>query len=152
MLWELSEEGLSKIFSVSLPLLDERQRRLMVEALGRGGQARVAVAAEMSRNTLTVGSVEFSKVAEGAQNPDRNAQFEYINARAGEHLAEGEPVISTDCKRQEVVGRVIETSRYSPPRILTIVPKESPVAGATNASGLPEPLAPAFCRSMYSPR
>ena len=40
---ELSEEGLSRIFSVSLPLLDERQRRLMaaamVEALGRGGQA-----------------------------------------------------------------------------------------------------------------
>ena len=61
---ELSEEGLSRFFSTALPLLDERQRRLMaaamVEALGRGGQARVAVAAEMSRNTLIVGSVELS--------------------------------------------------------------------------------------------
>ena len=33
-----------------------------------------------------------AKVTEGAQNPDRNAQFEYINARAGEHLGGGEPV------------------------------------------------------------
>ena len=32
----------------------------MVAALGRGGQARVAVAAEMSRNTLIVGSVELA--------------------------------------------------------------------------------------------
>ena len=57
---ELSEEGLSRFFSVSLPLLDERQRRAaaMVEALGRGGQARVAVASGMSRNTLIVGAVE----------------------------------------------------------------------------------------------
>ena len=93
-----------------------------------------------------------AKVAEGAQNPDRNAQFEYINARAGEYLAGGEPVISIDCKRKELVGRVIETSRYSPPRILTIIPKESPVAGAAKACGLPEPSASAFCRSMYSPR
>ena len=53
---------------MSLPLLDERQRRLMAEALGRGGQARVAAAAEMSRNTLIVGAVE---LAGGAGPTDR---------------------------------------------------------------------------------
>ena len=55
----MSGEGLSRFFLVSLLLLDERQRRLvaaaMVDALGRGGQARVAAAAEMSRNTLNCG-------------------------------------------------------------------------------------------------
>ena len=38
---EISEEGLSGFFAVTMPLLDERQRRLQAAAvLGRGGQAR----------------------------------------------------------------------------------------------------------------
>lgn len=45
-----------------------------------------------------------SKTIEGAQHPDRNAQFEYINALAGERLAAGEPVISVDCKKKELVN------------------------------------------------
>ena len=45
-----------------------------------------------------------SKTVEGAQHPDRNAQFEYINRLAGEHLAAGEPVISVDCKKKELVN------------------------------------------------
>ena len=45
-----------------------------------------------------------AKVTEGAQHPDRNAQFEYINTTAGEHLAAGQPVISIDCKKKELVG------------------------------------------------
>ena len=45
-----------------------------------------------------------AKVTEGAQHPDRNAQFEYVNAQAGEHLAAGQPVISVDCKKKELIG------------------------------------------------
>ena len=45
-----------------------------------------------------------AKVAEGAQHPDRDGQFAYINDRAGEHLAAGQPVISIDCKKKELVG------------------------------------------------
>ena len=45
-----------------------------------------------------------AKVTEGAQHGDRNAQFEYINAQAGEHLAAAQPVISIDCKKKELVG------------------------------------------------
>jgi hypothetical protein len=45
-----------------------------------------------------------AKVTEGAQHPDRDAQFRYINAQAGEHLAAGQPVISVDCKKKEQVG------------------------------------------------
>ncbi len=192
---ELSEEGLAGFFSVTFVLLDERQRRLqaaaMVEALGRGGQARVAEAAGMSRNTLITGAGELAggagpsqrvrrpgggrkkavdldpemlvvldslvepesrgdpmsplrwtakstrtlaaeltrlghqagaslvgrmlhymgyslqanaKVTEGAQHPDRDAQFEYINSQAGEHLQAAQPVISVDCKKKELVG------------------------------------------------
>ena len=192
---EVTEEGLAGFFKVVLPLLDERQRRLvaaaLVPALGRGGQARVAEAADMSRNTLITGAKELAggagpsarvrrpgagrkkavdldpemlvaldslvepgsrgdpmsplrwtiksthqlarelgrlghkagaslvgrtlhylgyslqanaKVTEGAQHPDRDGQFRYINDTAAEHLAAGQPVISVDCKKKELVG------------------------------------------------
>jgi hypothetical protein len=62
---ELSEEGLSGFFSTTFPLVNERQRRLMaaamVEVLGRGGQARVAEATGMSRNTLIAGAAELAR-------------------------------------------------------------------------------------------
>lgn len=45
------------------------------------------------------------KMLEGAQHPDRDAQFRYINSRAQEFLAAGEPVISVDTKKRELVGR-----------------------------------------------
>ena len=192
---EVSEEGLSRFFDVTTPLLDERERRLLgaafVEMLGRGGQARVAAATGMSRNTLIAGARELAggatrservrrpgagrkkatdlnpdllvaldslvepesrgdpmsplrwtlkstrtlaaeltrlghqagsslvgqmlhylgyslqanaKVTEGAQHPDRDAQFRHINATAAEHLAAGQPVISVDCKKKELIG------------------------------------------------
>lgn len=45
------------------------------------------------------------KVLEGTQHPDRNAQFEHLNARVQEQLAQGEPAISVDAKKKELVGR-----------------------------------------------
>jgi len=45
-----------------------------------------------------------TKTIEGGQHPDRDAQFSYLNERAGQHLAAGEPVISVDTKKKELVG------------------------------------------------
>jgi len=45
-----------------------------------------------------------SKTKEGAAHPDRNAQFEYINARAAAFQQRGQPVISVDTKKKELVG------------------------------------------------
>ena len=45
-----------------------------------------------------------AKTVEGAQHPDRNAQFEYINRVAGERIGSGEPVVSVDCKKKELVN------------------------------------------------
>lgn len=44
------------------------------------------------------------KTREGSQNPDRDAQFHYINDRVKEALATGEPAISVDTKKKELVG------------------------------------------------
>ena len=45
-----------------------------------------------------------NKSVEGAQHPDRNEQFEHINAKAEDFIARGLPVISVDTKKKELVG------------------------------------------------
>jgi hypothetical protein len=44
------------------------------------------------------------KTREGASHPDRNAQFEYINTRVQRFLRRGQPAISVDTKKEELVG------------------------------------------------
>ncbi|MGH9455124.1 MAG: ISAzo13 family transposase [Terriglobia bacterium] len=44
------------------------------------------------------------KTKEGAQHPDRDAQFRYINAEVKKFLRTGDPVISVDTKKKELVG------------------------------------------------
>jgi transposase len=44
------------------------------------------------------------KMREGGDHPDRHAQFEHVNAQAEVFLAAGEPVVSVDAKKKELVG------------------------------------------------
>ena len=44
------------------------------------------------------------KADEGSKHPDRNAQFEHINAKLVAAQAAGEPVISVDTKKKELIG------------------------------------------------
>ena len=44
------------------------------------------------------------KTREGASHPDRDAQFEHINDKAIRFQALGQPVISVDTKKKEIVG------------------------------------------------
>jgi Rhodopirellula transposase DDE domain len=44
------------------------------------------------------------KTREGSSHPDRDAQFRYINDRVKAALVAGEPVISVDTKKKELVG------------------------------------------------
>ena len=45
-----------------------------------------------------------AKTVEGGGHPDRDAQFSYLNSRAEQHLQAGQPVISVDTKKKELVG------------------------------------------------
>lgn len=44
------------------------------------------------------------KMLEGTDHPDRNAQFEFINGQTKQRLVAGNPVISVDTKKKELVG------------------------------------------------
>ena len=45
-----------------------------------------------------------SKRLAGSQHPDRNMQFEYIDAQKQLFLSHGWPVISVDAKKKELIG------------------------------------------------
>jgi len=204
---EVSEASLREMFGAVMPLLDERQRRVLAgaqaRALGRGGIATVARSAGMSRTTVqkavaevgagvdpvlsvrqsgggrkrlidrdpalllnlddlvepeargdpmcplrwtskstghiadalvalghkvspdTVGrllvSMDYSlqataKQLEGSQHPDRDAQFVYLTKQVGDHLRAGQPVISVDSKKKEVVGQLANKGREYQPK------------------------------------
>jgi len=56
------------------------------------------------------------KSLEGGTNPDRNTQFEFINAQAAEFLKQGCPVISVDAKKKELIGNYRQNGRVWRPK------------------------------------
>jgi hypothetical protein len=78
-------------------------RKLAAEVCARGH----AVSPEWVRRTLR--GLHYSlqgnrKTREGGDHPDRDAQFVHINDSAAAFLAAGDPVISVDAKKKELVG------------------------------------------------
>jgi hypothetical protein len=56
------------------------------------------------------------KRLEGGNHPDRNAQFEYLNGQVKEQQALGNPVISVDTKKKELVGDFKNSGREWHPK------------------------------------
>ena len=56
------------------------------------------------------------KTREGAQHPDRDAQFKHINATVTATLQAGEPAISVDTKKKELVGDFKNAGRELRPK------------------------------------
>ena len=78
-------------------------RKLAEELQGMGHQVSYPVVAELLHEmdySLQVNR----KTKEGDGHPDRNAQFEHINAKVQQHIQSKQPVISVDTKKKELVG------------------------------------------------
>jgi len=56
------------------------------------------------------------KTKEGSQHPDRDEQFRHISSKVGAALAAGEPAISIDTKKKELVGDFKATGRELRPK------------------------------------
>jgi hypothetical protein len=57
-----------------------------------------------------------AKTIEGTRHPDRDAQFRYISEQARCHQAAGDPVISVDTKKKELVGDFANGGREYRPK------------------------------------
>ncbi len=51
------------------------------------------------------------KTREGGDHPDRDAQFRYLTGHINAHLGSGDPVVSVDTKKKELVGRYKNAGR-----------------------------------------
>ena len=81
-------------------------------------KSSVKLAEELARRGFTVSSATVlrllhllgyslqanAKVSEGRQHPDRDAQFRYLNDTAASFIQRGQPVISVDSKKKELIG------------------------------------------------
>ena len=56
------------------------------------------------------------KTKEGTQHPDRDAQFHYLNDQVQRAQAQGQPVISVDTKKKELVGDFKNAGRQWRPK------------------------------------
>ncbi len=56
------------------------------------------------------------KTEEGQDHPDRDAQFEHINAKVRSFQGRGQPVVSVDTKKKEIVGNYRNSGQEWEPR------------------------------------
>ena len=89
-----------------------KSTRQLATALGEMGHQISHAVVALLLHEMGYSLQATAKTVEGAQHEDRNEQFEHINRLAGERLAAGQPVISVDCKKKELVnGRKANAGR-----------------------------------------
>jgi hypothetical protein len=79
------------------------QRNLVTQLAARGHPVSMRTVSNLLKE-LGYSLQANRKVFEGAQHPDRNAQFEHINETLRRQLEANEPAISVDTKKKELVG------------------------------------------------
>ena len=94
------------------PLLwTARSQRNLVKALAEKGYSVSMRTVAGLLKELGYSLQGTKKRLEGAQHPDRNAQFEHINEMVRRQVEAGEPAISTDTKKKELVGQYKNAGR-----------------------------------------
>ena len=97
----------------------------LADELRRQGHAASATSVRRMLKDLGYSLQANRKVREGRQHPDRDAQFRYLNARVAARRRRGEPAISVDAKKKEVLGALKNGGR-------TYRPKGDPVPVKTH--------------------
>lgn len=81
-----------------------------------------------------------TKTIEGNQHPDRDGQFCYLNAQAMDHATCGDPVISVDTKKKELIGGYKNNGREWRPKgepvPVGVHDFKDPVLGKVNPYGV----------------
>jgi hypothetical protein len=79
------------------------QRNIVTALTGQGFKVSQKLVGQLLRQ-LKYSCQANRKTREGANNPDRDAQFQHINAAVKAAIADDQPAISVDTKKKELVG------------------------------------------------
>jgi hypothetical protein len=99
-------------------------RTLADELAARGHRAGKDLVGRLLKGSLGFSLQSARKTLEGTQHPDRDAQFQQINTTVSAAITAGQPAISIDTKKKELVGDFKNPGREwhpagSPPRVNT---------------------------------
>ena len=100
---ELVQSAIRGDPEAALLWVSKSQRHLATALAERGFTASQKLVGRLLRR-LGFSLQANRKTREGSNHPDRNAQFEHINARINAFQAAGQPTISVDTKKKELVG------------------------------------------------
>jgi hypothetical protein len=79
--------------------------KIREELKQQGRPLSVATISEILRRDLKYSLQALKKTKEGSrQHPDRDAQFQYVNQQCRDFQQRGQPVISVDAKKKELIG------------------------------------------------
>ena len=94
-----------------------KSTRQLADALTDAGHpASHVLVGELLRDQLGFRLQANAKVKEGKQHPDRDAQFCYINEQVRRHQRSGQPVLSIDAKKKELLGEYKAVGREWEPK------------------------------------
>jgi len=93
-----------------------KSTRNLAEALGERGHAVSHQTVARLLDLLGYSLQANRKTEEGKDHPDRNAQFEYINNKVKALQRRGQPVVSVDTKKKELVGNFKGSGREHEPQ------------------------------------
>lgn len=100
---ELVQSAIRGDPEAALLWVSKSQRHLATALAERGFTASQKLVGRLLRR-LGFSLQANRKTREGSNHPDRNAQFEHINAQINAFQAAGQPAISVDTKKKELVG------------------------------------------------
>ena len=93
-----------------------KSRAKLSAALTKEGWQMSSTTVGRMLNELGYSLQSVRKSREGTSHPDRNGQFEHINASAEDFLNRGQPVVSVDTKKKELVGDFKNNGREWQPK------------------------------------
>ena len=95
--------------------ISRSQRHIVKELNALGFKVSQRVVGKLLRE-LNYSCQANCKTREGSNHPDRNAQFEHVDATVQAAIAAGEPAISVDTKKKELVGDFKNNGRELRPK------------------------------------
>jgi hypothetical protein len=93
-----------------------KSKAMLASALVKDGWQVSATTVGRLLHELGYSLQSMRKTREGDSHPERNAQFEHINATANDFLRRHQPVISVDTKKKELIGEFKNAGREWQPK------------------------------------
>jgi hypothetical protein len=112
---ELIQSALRGDPEAALLWVSKSQEHLAAALVEKGYDVSRKIVGRLLRDMGFISQVN-AKTREGGKHPDRNAQFENINALVKKFQADGQPAISVDTKKKENVGDFKNAGRTLRPK------------------------------------